>query len=155
MFTIQQRDVPEQLVLTEQRHVKAAELPDWIRAAGGRLTTAAAGHGGITGPAFIVYHGPLSADSESLVEVCMPIRNETGNGVDAAMRREPAHREAYVRITKSQVEFPDIQQVYRAIAKDLESKGIETTDAPREVYFTDFYAAKPSDQVCDVAFPIR
>ena len=24
MFTIQQRDVPEQLVLTEQRHVKAA-----------------------------------------------------------------------------------------------------------------------------------
>ena len=34
MFTIQQRDVPEQLVLTEQRHVKAAELPDWIRAAG-------------------------------------------------------------------------------------------------------------------------
>ena len=82
MFTIQQRDVPEQLVLTEQRHVKAAELPDWIRAAGGRLTTAAAGHGGITGPAFIVYHGPVSADSESLVEVCVPIRSEQGNGVE-------------------------------------------------------------------------
>ena len=92
MFTIQQRDVPEQLVLTEQRHVKAAELPDWIRAAGGRLTTAAAGHGGITGPAFIVYHGPLSADSESLVEMCVPIGSEQGNGVDASMRREPAHR---------------------------------------------------------------
>ena len=155
MFTIQQRDVPEQLVLTEQRHVKAAELPDWIRAAGGRLTTAAAGHGGITGPAFIVYHGPVSADSESLVEVCVPIGNEQGNGVDAAMRREPAHREAFVRIIKAQVKFPEIQQVYRAIAKDLESRHIETTDAPREVYFKDFYSARPSDEVCDVAFPIR
>ena len=153
MFTIQQRDVPEQLVLTEQRHVKAAELPAWIRAAGGRLTTAASGHGGISGPAFIVYHGPLSADKDSLVEMCVPIRNEKGNG--AAMRREPAHREAYVRITKSQVEFPEIQHVYRAIAQDLESKGIETTDSPREVYFTDFFAAKPTDEVCDIAFPIR
>ena len=155
MFTIQQRAVPEQLVLTEQRHVKAAELPDWIRAAGGRLTTAAAGHGGITGPAFIVYHGPLTADSESLVEMCVPIGSEQGNGVDASMRRELAHREAYVRITKAQVQFPEIQQVYRAIASDLESKHVETTDSPREVYFKDFYSARPSDEVCDVAFPIR
>jgi hypothetical protein len=152
MFTIQQRDVPEQLVLTEQRHVKAAELPTWIRSAGGRLTTAAAGHGGIAGPAFIVYHGPLSADRDSLVEMCVPIRNEKGNG--AAMRGEAAHREAFVRITKAQVQFPEIQEVYRAIAKDLESKHIETTDAPREVYFTDFFAAKPTDEVCDIAFPV-
>lgn len=155
MFTIQQRDVPEQLVLTEQRHVKAAEVPDWIRAAGSRLTTAAAGHGGITGPAFVVYHGPVSADTESLVEVCVPIRNEQGNGVNATMRREPAHREAYATITKAQVKFPEIQQVYRAIARDLESKHIETTDSPREVYFRDFDTAKPADEVCDVAFPIR
>ena len=155
MLNIQQRDVPEQLVLTEQRHVKAAELPEWIRAAGGRLTTAAARHGGINGNAFVVYHGPLSAASESLVEVCVPIRDQKNNEQVAGMRREPAHREAFVRITKGQVKFPEIQQVYRDIATDLESKGIETTDAPREVYFTDFNAAKPSDEVCDVAFPIR
>jgi effector-binding domain-containing protein len=155
MYTIRQRDVPEQLVLTEQRHVKAGDLPDWIRAAGGRLTTAAAKHGGITGPAFIVYHGPVSADSESLVEVCVPISAEKNGATDTAMRHEAAHREAYVRITKAQVVFPQIQQVYRAIAEDLESKGIETTDSPREVYFKDFYAAKPTDEVCDVAFPIR
>jgi effector-binding domain-containing protein len=155
MFTIQQRDVPEQLVLTEQRHVKAADVPEWIRAAGGRLTTEANRHGGITGPAFIVYHGPLSTDRESLVEVCVPIHRENGDTVDAAMRREPAHREAFVRITKAQVQFPEIQEVFRAIANDLESKHIETTDSPREVYFKDFYTAKPSDEVCDVAFPIR
>ncbi len=31
------------------------------------------------------------------------------------------------------------------------------TDAgpPREVYFTDFDSAEPSDEVCDVAYPIR
>ena len=155
MFTIQQRDVPEQLVLTEQRHVKAAQLAEWIRTAGGRLTSAAARHGGITGPAFVVYHGPVSPDKESLVEVCVPINTENGGADGAATRREPAHREAYVRITKAQVQFPEIQEVYRAIAKELETKHIETTDSPREVYFTDFYNAKPSDEVCDVAFPIR
>jgi effector-binding domain-containing protein len=155
MLNIQQREVPEQLVLTEQRHVRAGELPEWIRAAGGRLTTAAARHGGITGHAFVVYHGPLSASSESLVEVCVPIRDQKGTEQVAGMRREPAHREAFVRITKGQVRFPEIQQVYRDIATDLESKGIETADAPREVYFTDFYAARPGDEVCDVAFPIR
>ena len=155
MFNIQQRDVPEQLVLTEQRHVKAAELPEWIRTAGGRLMSAAGRHGGIAGPSFVVYHGPVRPDSESLVEVCMPIDPAGKNGSGDAMRREPAHREAYVRVTKSQVVFPDIQQVYRAIATHLESKGIETTDAPREVYFRDFSTARPDEEVCDIAFPIR
>ena len=88
------------------------------------------------------------------MEVCVPIHHENGDA-GATTRREPAHREAFVRITKAQIQFPEIQEVYRAIAKDLESKHIETTDSPREVYFKDFYAAKPSDEICDVAFPIR
>ena len=45
--------------------------------------------------------------------------------------------------------------MYWAIASDLESKHIETTDSPREVYFKDFYSARPTDEVCDIAFPIR
>ncbi len=50
MYEIQQREVPEQLVLTEQRHITPEELPHWIPAALGRLLPVAQAHGGVFGP---------------------------------------------------------------------------------------------------------
>jgi effector-binding domain-containing protein len=155
MFAIQQRDVPEQVVLTEQRHVRAADLPDWIRAAGNRLVKAAADHGGVSGSCFVVYHGPVSEDSEVLVEMCAPIGADREQAKDSAVRHEPAHREAYVRVKKSQLAFPQIRAVYVALAKHLEAHRIEIVDSPREVYLADVSAAGPDEDVCDVAFPIR
>src|SRR5687768_90958 len=105
-FEIKERDVPEQLVLTEQRHVKAGELPEWIRGAMGRLGRTAASYGGVTGPLFVVYHGRMSEDTEVLAEVCAPI-DAKQTAADAPTRREPAHREAFTRLRKSQVVFPD------------------------------------------------
>ena len=62
-------------MLTEQRHVKAGELPEWIRGAMGRLGTAAQRHGGVSGPVFVVYHGAVSEQNDVLAEVCAPIRD--------------------------------------------------------------------------------
>ena len=154
MFDIQQRDVPEQLVLTEQRNVKAGDLPDWIRGAMGRLGKTAANYGGVTGPLFVVYHGRMSEDTEVLAEVCAPIAAKNLDS-DAPTRREPAHRELYTRLKKSQVVFPEIQSAFMAVGKQVQSQGLRQTADPREVYFTDFFAAKPSDEVVDVAFPIQ
>jgi len=155
MFAIHQRDVPEQVVLTEQRHVRAADLPDWIRAAGNRLVKAAADHGGVSGPCFVVYHGPVTEDGEVLVEMCAPIGADGELAKNSAVRLEPAHREAYVRVKKSQLVFPEIRTVYVALAKHLEAQCTEIVDSPREVYFADVSAAGPDEDVCDVAFPIR
>lgn len=154
MFTIQQRDVPEQLVLIEQRHVNAGDLPEWIRGAMGRLGRTAATYGGVTGPLFVVYHGRMSEDKEVLAEVCAPIEAKRATS-GAPTRREPAHREAYTRLKKSQVVFPEIQSAFMAVGKHVQSHGLEQTADPREVYFTDFFAAKPTDDVVDVAFPVR
>ncbi len=46
MFQVRERDVPEQTELTEQRHIRVAELPGWIGSAMDRLVRAAEGHGG-------------------------------------------------------------------------------------------------------------
>ena len=154
MFDIKQRDVPEQLVLTEQRHVKAGDLPDWIRGAMGRLDKTAANYGGVTGPVFVVYHGRMTEDKEVLAEVCAPISAKNVDG-DAPTRREPAHREAYTRLKKSQVVFPEIQSAFMAVGKHVQSQGLQLAADPREVYFSDFFAARPTDEVVDVAFPIR
>lgn len=155
MFDVQQRDVPEQLVLTEQRNLRATELAGWLRAAMSRLGKTAQEYGGVAGSWFVVYHGQVTEDSEVTVEVCAPISLAQEGSTAAAMRREPAHREVYVRLTKAQVEFPQIQSANAAVEQWIRSQGLEIADSPREVYFTDVFSAGPTDEVCDIAFPIR
>ena len=71
------------------------------------------------------------------------------------MRREPAHREAYVRLRKAQVAFPQILSAYDGVTAWVALQGLAAAGAPREVYFTDFVSAGPAEEVCDVAFPIK
>jgi DNA-binding transcriptional MerR regulator len=153
MYEVREREVPEQVVLTEQRHVTADELPEWIPAAGHRLMGAAAEHGGQSGPMFVVYHGEVSQDSDGPVEVCVPVA-ENGSG-EVASRVEPAHSEAYVRITKAQVGYPQILSAYDAVTAWIRARGLTLENcAPREIYFADWDAAGPDDEVCDVAYPL-
>jgi DNA-binding transcriptional MerR regulator len=153
MYEVQEREVPEQVVLTEQRHVTADELPDWIPAAGHRLMRAAAEHGGQSGPMFVVYHGEVSQDSDGPVEVCVPVAQNGSD--DVATRIEPEHREAYTRITKAQVDFPQILSAYEAVTAWIRARGLTIENcSPREIYFADWDAAGPDDEVCDVAYPL-
>lgn len=154
MTEIREREVPEQFVLTEQRHVTVDGLSSWIGDATMRLWKTADGHGGVAGPMFVVYHGEVNQDSDGPVEVCLPIGLGQDGVTDAATRTEPAHREAYVRITKAQVAFPQILSAYDAVAQWLSERGEDPSGPPREVYFADWNAAGPTDEVCDVAFPV-
>ena len=154
------RDVPDQLLLVEQRHVPVDELPGWIGAAMNRLIAAAHAHGGVDGFPFVVYYGEVNEDSDGPAEACIPIAERSDGGVPEsvgthAMRLEPAHREAYVRLRKAQVAFPQILSAYDGVARWAAAKEIEITGAPREIYFADFRSAGPGDEVCDVAFPVR
>lgn len=155
MFEVQERDVPEQLVLTEQRHVYVQELKAWLPSAIGRLVHAAQTHGGAAAPVFVIYHGQVNQDSDGPVEVCVPIQRDLDVPGDLATRVEPAHREAYTRITKAQVDYPQILSAYDAVSQWMRERGRAMAAAPREIYFTvDFGAAKPTDEVCDIAFPL-
>ena len=158
---VQVRDVSEQRVLVEQRHVAVEELPRWIGAAMSRLVAAARDHGGVAGFPFVVYYGEVNEDSDGPAEACVPIApdNAASATIDStathAMRIEPAHREAYVRLRKAQVAFPQILSAYDGVARWAAAKELEITGAAREIYFADFRSAGSSDEVCDVAFPVR
>jgi hypothetical protein len=155
MFEIRERDVPAQVVLTEQRHVSIAELPIWLGESMPRLGQAAEAYGGMTGPMFVVYHGEVNEDSDGPVEVCVPIRNGQAAPAGATIRREPAHREAYTRLTQAQVAFPQILSAYDAVAQWINANQKSAAGPPREVYFVDWSAIGPADEACDVAYPIR
>ncbi|HTJ40175.1 MAG TPA: MerR family transcriptional regulator [Dactylosporangium sp.] len=155
MDSVQVREVPQQTVLTQHRHVRVQDLPAWIDASIGRLLKAAAGHGdGMVGPCFIIYHGEVNEESDGPVEICLPVEPDPHRALDVAVRVEPAHREAYTRITKAQVAFPQILSAFDAVRAWTEREQIAATGSPREVYFADFANAAPQDLVCDVALPI-
>ncbi|MFF4341522.1 MerR family transcriptional regulator [Kitasatospora sp. NPDC001540] len=154
MYTVEQRDVPEQLVLTERRRARPQDLDDFIGGAIGRLSALAAAAGGAAGAPFVVYHGQVDEDNDGPVELCLPVDPAAAPGLTAPHRIEPAHREAYTRITKAQLDYPQILSAYDAVCEWADGVGAERTGPGREVYFTDVMSAGPDDRVCDIAFPI-
>jgi DNA-binding transcriptional MerR regulator len=159
-FGIRERDIPAQLVLTEQRSLRITGLKGWLPEALHRLAATAANHGGLAGDVFVVYHGEVNEDSDGPVEVCAPVTRETvlpaRLSPGAAVRLEAAHREAYVRISRAQLEFPQILSAFDAVGQWIAGSGRCQAGPPREVYLTgaDVAAAAPDDPVCDVAFPV-
>ncbi|MFC6597573.1 MerR family transcriptional regulator [Kitasatospora paranensis] len=154
MYEIEEREVPEQPVLTEQRHARPEDLPTWIPQACDRLAAAAQGLGGVVGAPFVIYHGEVNEDSDGPVEVCVPIRPPAGASPAHPHRVEPAHREAFARITKAQVAYPQILSAFDAVHEWAKREGRTVEGAPREVYFADWAAAGEADPVCDIAVPL-
>jgi DNA-binding transcriptional MerR regulator len=156
-YDVRQRDVPGQLVLTEQRYLRITELKRWLPDAMCKLADAACQYGGVDSELFVIYHGEVNEDSDGPVEACAPVAPATDLPAHVSARREPAHREAYVTITKAQLEFPQILSAYDVVADWVSSVGLAYAGPPREVYLcdVDIPAAAPEDPVCQVAYPIR
>jgi hypothetical protein len=165
---VQLRDVPEQIVITEQRMVDQAALESWLPGAMARVHKAAGDAAASTAdqphlnrdhvasePVFIVIYEGNPNEGETAVECCTPLRAGSQAPADAASRTIPAHREAYVRITKDTVLTGRLGDVYVTIEKWIGSNGLDVAAAPRETYWTDFHRAEGNDVVFDVAFPVR
>ena len=151
---VHERYVPEQLVLTEQRHVYIGQLT-WTQEATGRLVAHADRCGGVAGKRFVIFHGLVSADSDGPVEVCVPVTRVPDDPAELAWRVEPAHREAFIQVTKIHFEVPAILSVYDQLTQWVSGSGRKQTGSPREVYargIEPLFAAADA-HICDVAFP--
>lgn len=157
MTNVRLREIPELLVLTEQRTITAPDIKPWLMNAMGRLHKTTAEVGGRADHWFVVYHGQFTEDTPEIqVEVCAPIGRDKEGTANVPMRVEPAHQEAYVRLHKSEFADPaQVAQAFGTVAEWVARNGYAIADAPREVYLTDFTEAADSDEVCDIAFPIR
>jgi effector-binding domain-containing protein len=165
---VQMREVPEQVVVTEERMVDQESLQRWLpgamsrvhKAAGDRAAGTAAQPYLLRGhvadePVFIVIYEGNPNEGETAVECCTPLRAGGTAPEDTVTRTIPAHREAYVRVPKRTVESGGIGEVYLAIESWVAGHGLEVAAAPRETYWTDFWSAAADDEVFDVAFPVR
>jgi len=163
-FVVETVEVPEQVLLTEKRHVLAPELPVWIPASLRRLEEGAKEAGGTGGPPFVVYYAEVSTENDGPAEACVPVADEAaarawaekqGRAQGVRVRVEPAQRLAYARIAKAQVAQPQILAAFEAVEAWIAEQGLSYDGPCREVYFADWDAAGPEDAVCDVAFPVK
>jgi DNA-binding transcriptional MerR regulator len=155
MYEVKVRQVPQQRVLARQRSLTVEHLPGFIDDAYHELTRHAESAGARgSGNLFVIYHGEVNKDSDGPVEVCLPIDGTAEPADGIVLRTEPAHREAYVTITRAQTDFPGILDAYAAVDKWIAAGGHRAADSPREVYFADEEQTAPDEPFCDVAWPI-
>src|SRR5690606_1832582 len=136
MHEVATRRVGEQKVISIERRTLADELPKLIGESGRRLIEHAQRSGNAqAGPMMVIYHGQVTMDADGPVEVCVPVNGVVEPADDIRVRVEPAHAEAYARITKAQVAYPEILEAYDSVHAWLEQKGKKTGEwSPREVY---------------------
>jgi len=155
MYQIEQRESPEQTLLTFEQHVYQAELADFLTRTVTQLEHIADEHKVARGELILICHGQISDDSDGPVEVCLPVDAPIEDRTGLRTRVEPAHREAFVRLTKAQLVYPAVLSAYDAVFTWVREQGRTRTGSPREVYLGYFPTAAPEDEICDVSVPFR
>ena len=154
MFNIEIREVPEQKMLTIEKRVFQADLAAFIETSKKDLFTYVADSSQeVLGESIVIYHGKVDSDSDGPVEICIPFKGSLEPKGDMRVRLEPAHKEAYTRLTKAQVVFPDILAAYDAVSKYIHDSGKVISASPREVNLADWSKIADNEAACDVAFP--
>lgn len=153
-FEVLEREVPVRTVICEQRHVNAFELPAWLETRSAYLIDLAARYGGLADRWFVVYHGQISDDSNGPAEICVPIHPEAAAGLAVPTRLDPAHLEAFTRLRRSQIAYPQIMTGYDAVEQWTVHNQRTISGPPCEVYDSDYITAAPDDLVVDIAFTI-
>src|ERR1700722_16548229 len=168
VMDVRMREVPAQVVVTEQRMVDQQSLERWLPEAMARVHKTAGSMAAGTAeqpyllrdhvggePVFIVIYEGNPNEGETAVECCTPLHADGAAPDGAATRTIPAHREAYVRVLKRTVQSGAGGAVYLVMEHWMAGQGLEIAAAPRETYWTDFHSPRENDGVFDVAFPGR
>ncbi|MEU7744507.1 helix-turn-helix domain-containing protein [Nonomuraea sp. NPDC049158] len=157
MFEVEVREVPERMLLIAKRSVTLDQLGAWateqVERFGNGLLPALPGIGGAP---FLMFYGEVDADSDGPVEWCRPIpagqAEEIGRRFpDLQVRADPAHREAYVRLTASQLDAAGSMRAIQALGDW--AQGREFIGPHRQVFFADPTTAAKDAPVSDLACP--
>jgi len=160
MREVSTRAVPERKVASVSRHVTIADAEAFFAEAFPRLRAISRGLPGIEGVPYVVYYGEVTQDSDGPVELCRPVAPDTPEGPvagspDIQVRVEPAHDEAYVRLSVAEMSWPAMLP----FADALERWGRDHDRRPaaplRQVLFADLRTAAPDTLACDLSVPLQ
>jgi DNA-binding transcriptional MerR regulator len=154
MYDVTVRDMPARSLLTAQRHVTADEITAFTTELVLRVGGKAPGLPGVAGAPFLIYYGEVSADGDGPVEWCRPVPDDIADHFGMTLRVEPAHREAYVRLTAAQTDATHGELAGETLEQWCMAHGERPGSAPRQIFIADLRTAAPDDPACDVAVPL-
>lgn len=155
-MSVHTREIGEMTYLTECKQVTPEQIPGFIGDSCERLAAVAENFGGWAGPLTTIYRSPVNEDSAGQIENAVPVGQKVRPedlSAPTNLLIEPAGELAYTRITKAQVQFPQILQAYDEVYAWLTEQDLVPSAPPREIYFPDFPTAAPDEEVCDIAVP--
>jgi DNA-binding transcriptional MerR regulator len=138
MYDVAAREVSEQPYVSRTKRVLVPELEPFIVDTFREL-----GRDAAEDPGFVLYHGPVNAEEDGPVEVCVP----TADGD----RRLPAGEVAFTEISGEQCQFPEILGAYEAVYRWVKETGREACGPAREIYL----AGPGADERLRIAVPLR
>lgn len=160
-YDVQVRTVPARAVLSGTRRAHVAELGQVLGTLLGRMRASGPGLPGVEGCPYTIYYAQVSEDSDGPVEIVRPMADlaqaEQAAAAlgDVQARVEPAHDEAFVRMTMRQTRGGRAQlEILDALQQFVVSSGRDVSVPPRQVMIADWRTAGPDDLACDLAVPL-
>ena len=153
---VQHRDVPAQQMLCAVQRLKPQHLTRFVNGATlalpSILTEQAATQ---LGPVMVIYHQPITQESDGPVEICVPYSGELSVPEGLVTRLDPPHREAYLPMTKAQ--FRD-SGLFNAARRELEAYARangEATGPLRQIDFGVWEIRQEGNMVGEIALPMK
>ncbi|MEM7015735.1 MAG: MerR family transcriptional regulator [Pseudomonadota bacterium] len=154
MFTIQTRTVPAYQGMSILRRLHGHETDAFVEEAKAAFRQHLAG-AEPKSPFTLIFHGRVDEENDGPIEAFLGCPAETQPTELIGIRTEPAHDEAFTRITKAQWAFPSILAAYDAVACSPEATARSGSSLScREVYLVEPDSINDDDEICDIAFPL-
>jgi len=89
-----------------------------------------------TGAPFGIYHGAVSETEDGPVETCIAVNGKVTGRDNIEVKQLEGGQAACVVITGDQCHYPELLGAYDAAADWIQRNGFETTQPPREIWYT-------------------
>ena len=134
---VEVKEIPTQQIISITRHHKLDGLSEQIQKDCGALFTLTQETGvAPIGAPFGIYHSAISEQEDGPIETCVSVTGRVEGKGNIEAKQLEGGKAACVVITGDQCHYPELLGAYDAAADWIQKNGFETTQPPREVWYT-------------------
>lgn len=135
---VEVKDIPMQQIISITRRHKVDGLSEQIQQDCGALFTLAQETGvAVVGAPFGIYHGPINETEDGPVETCVVMEGQVTAKGNIEAKQLEGGKAACVVVTGEQCHYPELLAAYDAAADWIQKNGFESSQPPREVWYTE------------------
>jgi DNA-binding transcriptional MerR regulator len=134
---VEVKEIPTQQIISITRHHTVDGLGKQEEQDIGALFSLAGEQSARTlGAPFGIYHGAVSETEDGPVETCLAVEGQVVGKGNIEVKQLEGGQAACVIITGDQCHYPELLGAFDAAADWIQKNGFETTQPPREVWYT-------------------